>query len=85
MKNHWEQMMKVLGIVSNLMGTYSEPDGTKILDEVHQSNSVPWTPDGTLLEENHSFHSPGGAMEQCNKQSQIVFNDFRLFLIGYIV
>ncbi len=41
MKNHWEQMMKVLGIIWNLMGTYSEPDGTYWKHQKYKKSTSP--------------------------------------------
>jgi hypothetical protein len=50
----------------------------EILDEVQQSNAVNPLEDFCAPERMHSFHSPGGALEQSNKYNQIVF----MFLIG---
>jgi hypothetical protein len=54
----------------------------EILDEVQQSNAVNPLEDFCDPERIHSFHSPGGALEQSNKYNQIVFIDCSLFLIG---
>jgi hypothetical protein len=51
MKNHWEQMMKVLGIIWNLMGTYSEPDGTYWKHQKYKKSTSPpkWKKELSLL------------------------------------
>jgi len=54
------------------------------LDEVHQSNPVNpledyQDPDSEKMQ---SFESPGGALEESNKHSQIVFIHCSLFPIG---
>jgi hypothetical protein len=57
----------------------------EIFDEVHQENPVDSLEDCCDPEKMCSFQSPGGALEQSDKHSQIVFIDCSLFLIGYIV
>jgi hypothetical protein len=57
------------------------------LDEVHQENPVNPLEDYKYpdSEKMYSFASPGGALEESNKHSQIAFIHCSLFPIGYIV
>jgi hypothetical protein len=49
-----------------------------ILNEIHQW--IQWMTAATLKD--NCFQSPGGALENSNKQSQIEFIGYSLFLIG---
>ncbi len=50
-ENHWEQMINVLGIIWNLMGTYSEPDGTDWEQQKYKKSTSP--PNGKKKTETH--------------------------------
>ncbi len=54
----------------------------KILDEVHHSYLVNPLEDCCDPGKVHNFQDPGGTLEESSKQSQIVFIDHSLFLIG---
>jgi hypothetical protein len=54
----------------------------EIFDEVQQLYPVDPLEDCSDLGKMHSFQDPVGALEECNKQSQIVFIDSSLFPIG---
>jgi hypothetical protein len=54
----------------------------EVVHEVHHSNPVNPLEDFWDPEKVHKLQSLGGALEQSNRLSQIVFIDFSLFLIG---
>jgi hypothetical protein len=54
----------------------------EILDEVHQWNLVIPLEECWEPENMHTFQSPGEALEQSTKHTQIVFFDCSLFPIG---